>query len=67
MKSIIIQLLKDPITYTKEIGNEKHAMKKLKEIETLFGIEEEVGEVKNRERDKHRQTLINRKSEIAFE
>ena len=67
MKSIINQMLKDPITYTKEIGNEKHAMKKLKEIETLFGIEEEVGEVKNRERDKHRQTLINRKSEIAFE
>lgn len=67
MKSIINQLLKDPITYTKEIGNEKHAMKKLKEIETLFGIEEEVEEVKNRERDKHRRALINKQSEIAFE
>lgn len=67
MKSIINQMLKDPITYTKEIGNEKHAMKKLKEIEMLFGIEEEVEEVKNRERDKHRQALISKQSEIAFE
>lgn len=67
MKSIINQMLKDPITYTKEIGNEKHAMKKLKEIEMLFGIEEEVEEVKDRERNKHRQALINKQSEIAFE
>lgn len=67
MKSIINQMLKDPITYTKEIGNEKHAMKKLKEIETLFGIEEEVEDVKDRERNKHRQALINKQSEIVFE
>jgi len=67
MKSIINQMLKDPITYTKEIGNEKHAMKKLKEIETLFGIEEEVEDVKDKERNKHRQALINKQSEIAFE
>ncbi|WP_052256182.1 glutamyl-tRNA reductase [Salinicoccus sp. YB14-2] len=67
MKSIINQMLKDPITYTKEVGNEKHAMKKLKEIETLFGIEEEVEEVKDRERNKHRQALVNKQSEIAFE
>ncbi len=67
MKSIINQMLKDPITYTKEIGNEKHAMKKLKEIEMLFGVEEEVEEVKNRERDKQRQALISKQSEIAFE
>lgn len=67
MKSIINQMLKDPITYTKEVGNEKHAMKKLKEIETLFGIEKEVEEVKDRERNKHRQALVNKQSEIAFE
>lgn len=67
MKSIINQMLKDPITYTKEVGNEKHAMKKLKEIETLFGIEKEVEEVKDKERNKHRQALVNKQSEIAFE
>lgn len=67
MKSIINQMLKDPITYTKEIGNEKHAMKNLKEIEMLFGIEEEVQEVKDRERNKHREKLVNKQSEFAFE
>lgn len=67
MKSIINQMLKDPITYTKEIGNEKQAMKKLKEIEMLFGIEEEVEEVKDGERKKYQQEHINRQSEFAFE
>ncbi|SOC39025.1 glutamyl-tRNA reductase [Salinicoccus kekensis] len=67
MKSIINQMLKDPIIYTKEIANDKQAVKKLQEIETLFGIEDEVSEVKEREMKKYQQETQKNNTELAFE
>ncbi|MCD2137067.1 glutamyl-tRNA reductase [Salinicoccus halitifaciens] len=67
MKSIINQMLKDPIIYTKEIADDKQAVKKLKEIETLFGIEDEVSEVKEREMKKYQQETQKNNTELAFE
>ncbi len=67
MKSIINQMLKDPIIYTKEIANDKQAVKKLQEIEMLFGIEDEVSEVKEREMMKYRQETQKNNTELAYE
>lgn len=67
MKSIINQMLKDPIIYTKEIANDKQAVKKLQEIEALFGIEEEVSEVKEKEMKKYQQETQKNNTELAFE
>ena len=67
MKSIINQMLKDPIIYTKEVANDKQAAKKLQEIEMLFGIEDEVSEVKEREMEKYRQGTHKLNTELAYE
>src|SRR5690625_77603 len=67
MKSIINQMLKDPIIYTKEIANDKQAVKKLQEIEALFGIEDEVSEVKEKEMKKYQQETQKNNTELAFE
>lgn len=67
MKSIINQMLKDPIIYTKEVANDKQAAKKLQEIEMLFGIEDEVSEVKEREMEKYRQETYKINTELAYE
>lgn len=67
MKSIINQMLKDPIIYTKEIANDKQAVKKLQEIEALFGIEDEVSEVKEKEMKKYQQETQKTNTELAFE
>lgn len=42
MKSIINQMLKDPIIFTKEIVNEENSEERLQDIKKLFNIEEEV-------------------------
>ncbi|CAM4157968.1 glutamyl-tRNA reductase [Lacicoccus alkaliphilus] len=67
MKSIINQMLKDPIIYTKEIANDKQAAKKLQEIEMLFGIEDEVSEVREREMEKYRQETHKINTELAYD
>jgi glutamyl-tRNA reductase len=67
MKSIINQMLKDPIIYTKEVANDKQAAKKLQEIEMLFGIEDEVSEVKEKEMEKYRQETQKINTELAYE
>lgn len=47
MKSIINQMLRDPITYTKEIANDEHRERYLEEIEKMFNIEDSVQQFKN--------------------
>lgn len=52
MKSIINQMLRDPITYTKELAGDKKGGVQLTELEKLFGIEDivqEISEEENRE------------------
>ncbi|TVT29637.1 glutamyl-tRNA reductase [Salinicoccus cyprini] len=67
MKSIINQMLKDPIIYTKEISGDRKAGEKLDEIMQLFGIEEEVDAVKQQEKAKQQEKLSARKQELAIE
>jgi len=45
-KSIINQVLKDPILQIKEIANKEHQQIKLEEIITIFGLEEEIEKLK---------------------
>ncbi|WP_031544629.1 glutamyl-tRNA reductase [Salinicoccus luteus] len=67
MKSIINQMLKDPIIYTKEISGDRKASAKLEEIEQLFGIEEEVDAIRQQEKEKQQQKLLARKQELALD
>lgn len=47
MKSIINQMLKDPIIFTKEIANEENSEERLEDIKKLFNIEDEVAKSTN--------------------
>ncbi|MFA7743740.1 glutamyl-tRNA reductase [Salinicoccus roseus] len=67
MKSIINQMLKDPIIYTKEISGDRKASVKLEEIEQLFGIEEEVDAIRQQEKEKQHQKRLARKQELALD
>ena len=67
MKSIINQMLKDPIIYTKEISGDRKASAKLEEIEQLFGIEEEVDAIRQQEKEKQHQKRLARKQELALD
>lgn len=52
MKSIINQMLRDPITYTKELAGDKKGGIQLTELEKLFGIEDIVQEISEEEAKK---------------
>jgi glutamyl-tRNA reductase len=67
MKSIINQMLKDPIIYTKEISGDRKASAKLEEIEQLFGIEEEVDAIRQQEKENQHQKRLARKQELALD
>lgn len=49
MKSIINQMLRDPITYTKEISNDPNRDVHLEEIEKMFNIKDTVKTLKEEE------------------
>ncbi|CAD2075372.1 glutamyl-tRNA reductase [Phocicoccus pinnipedialis] len=49
MKSIINQILRDPITYTKELAGDKAGGIQLTELEKLFGIEDIVEDISEKE------------------
>ncbi len=67
MKSIINQMLKDPIIYTKEISGDRKASAKLEEIEQLFCIEEEVDAIRQQEKENQHQKRLARKQELALD
>lgn len=67
MKSIINQMLKDPIIYTKEIAGNRKAEARLEEIQQLFGIEDEVKEIKQQDKAKNQEKLRARKQELALD
>ncbi|WP_411841925.1 glutamyl-tRNA reductase [Salinicoccus sp. HZC-1] len=67
MKSIINQMLKDPIIYTKEIAGNRKADARLEEIQQLFGIEDEVKEIKQQDKAKNQEKLRARKQELALD
>lgn len=67
MKSIINQMVKDPIIYTKEIAGSRKADVKLEEIQQLFGIEDEVNEIRQQEKAKNQEKLRVRKQELALD
>lgn len=67
MKSIINQMLKDPIIYTKEIAGSRKADVKLDEIQQLFGIEDEVNEIRQQDKAKNQERLRARKQELALD
>ena len=48
MKSIINQMLRDPITYTKELADERKGAVQLTELEHIFGIESIVEDIHKR-------------------
>lgn len=57
MKSIINQMLKDPIMYTKELADQPNRKLQLAEIEKMFNIEERVHELKEEEKKKLEKVL----------
>lgn len=67
MKSIINQMLKDPIIYTKEIAGDRKREKKLDEIESLFGIEDLVSEIEDVEKEEQRAKRLARKEQLALD
>lgn len=67
MKSIINQMLKDPIIYTKEIAGDRKREKKLNDIESLFGIEDLVSEIESFEKDNQQAKRLARKEQLALD
>src|SRR5699024_5101172 len=64
MKSIINQMLRDPIIFTKEIAVDKGRDEKLKDIMTILHIEEEVEAAKHKAGNKQREKLQSRKEQL---
>lgn len=67
MKSIINQMLKDPIIYTKEIAGDRKREKKLSDIESLFGIEDLVSEIEDVEKENQQAKRLARKEQLALD
>lgn len=67
MKSIINQMLKEPIIYTKEVAGERKADKKLGEIEALFGIEDKVARIKQLEEEERQEKRLQRRQQLALD
>ena len=64
MKSIINQMLRDPIIFTKEIAGDKGRDEKLEDIMAMFHIEEEVEAAKHEAGNKQREKLQARKEQL---
>lgn len=64
MKSIINQMLRDPIIFTKEIAGDKKRDEKLEDIMTMFHIEEEVEQAREVSSSKQREKLKARKEQL---
>src|SRR5699024_3521155 len=63
MKSIINQMLRDPIIFTKEIAGDKGRDEELEDIMAMFHIEEEVEAAKEVSNSKQREKLQARKEQ----
>lgn len=66
MKSIINQMLRDPIIFTKEIAGLADRDEKLKDIEAMFHIEEEVESERAKSKEKNIEKLQARKKELRL-
>ena len=66
MKSIINQMLRDPIIFTKEIAGLADRDEKLKDIEAMFHIEEEVESERVKSKEKNIEKLQARKKELRL-
>ena len=64
MKSIINQMLRDPIIFTKEIAGDKKRDEKLDDIMAMFHIEEEVEAARQDSSSKQREKLRARKEQL---
>ena len=64
MKSIINQMLRDPIIFTKEIAGDKKRDEKLEDIMAMFHIEEEVEAAREVSATKQREKLRARKEQL---
>ena len=64
MKSIINQMLRDPIIFTKEIAGDKKRDEKLEDIMKMFHIEEEVEAAREVSTVKQREKLKARKEQL---
>lgn len=64
MKSIINQMLRDPIIFTKEIAGDKKRDEKLEDIMAMFHIEEEVEAARLEAGNKAREKLQARKEQL---
>lgn len=64
MKSIINQMLRDPIIFTKEIAGDKKRDEKLEDIMAMFHIEEEVEAQREVSNSKQREKLQARKEQL---
>jgi len=64
MKSIINQMLRDPIIFTKEIAGDKKREEKLEDIMAMFHIEEEVEAQREVSNSKQREKLQARKEQL---
>lgn len=64
MKSIINQMLRDPIIFTKEIAGDKNRNEKLEDIMAMFHIEEEVEAAREDSSSKQREKLRARKEQL---
>ena len=64
MKSIINQMLRDPIIFTKEIAGDKKRDEKLEDIMAMFHIEEEVEAAREVSTTKQREKLRARKEQL---
>lgn len=64
MKSIINQMLRDPIIFTKEIAGDKKRDEKLEDIMAMFHIEEEVEMAQTLSNSKQREKLKARKEQL---
>ena len=64
MKSIINQMLRDPIIFTKEIAGDKKRDEKLEDIMAMFHIEEEVEAAREVTATKQREMLQARKEQL---
>ena len=64
MKSIINQMLRDPIIFTKEIAGDKKRDEKLEDIMKMFHIEEEVEAAREVSNVKQREKLQARKEQL---
>ena len=64
MKSIINQMLRDPIIFTKEIAGDKKRDEKLEDIMAMFHIEEEVEAQREVSNSKQKEKLQARKEQL---